>query len=327
MPRALADSHLATATARPAPARRVAIDEKPTERRHKVTAGGGPRPSTRRGYDPEFATRFPRKTLIGRGGIGDVYAAQDTTVGRRVALKVLRPDRMLGHDVARMRREIRIMERLAELDHPNLPALIAASAGTRTRGTAGSAPWMALELIRGQTLADRLIDGPVPFAHAVAWLRDLASVLCAAHAVGIVHRDLKPGNVLLGERVILIDWGISHDHDSPDGGRITEVGLVAGTPRYMSPEQAQDLDTGPSSDVYSLGVMAYELLSGDAPFTGGSSVSIAVRHVTEAPAPLAPGTQPGRAALTAMVMSMLAKAPADRPTMAEVLAGLSLAGK
>ena len=263
--------------------------------------------------DPVLHVRFRTRTLIGRGGCAEVHSARDAVTGERVALKTLLPNASgsAAEDAAaRMRREADLLSRLSTLGHPCLPRLHARSVAEDCD------PWLALEFVEGATLADRISRGPITMERSISWVRDLADALDACHKIGVVHRDLKPGNIILGPHIKLIDWGIAHDVQCD--GRVTEIGMVAGTPRYMSPEQAQDHVTGAPTDVYSLGVTAYELLSGDAPFTGNSSVSIALRHVLEAPAPLDLGEAAGAQMVESLVMSMLAKNPADRPTMAMV---------
>ena len=269
-------------------------------------------PRARR-VDPVLHVRFRMRTLIGRGGCAEVHSARDAVTGERVALKMLLPNASgpaADDAAARMRREADLLSRLAALSHPCLPRLHARSA------VDDCDPWLALEFVEGATLADRIAQGPITMERSISWVRDLADALDACHQIGVVHRDLKPGNIILGSHIKLIDWGIAHDVQCD--GRVTEIGMVAGTPRYMSPEQAQDHVTGAPTDVYSLGITAYELLTGDAPFTGNSSVSIALRHVLEAPAPLDLGKTAGAELVESLVMSMLAKNPAHRPTMAQV---------
>ena len=247
-----------------------------------------------------------------------MYAANDMASGDRVALKMLHAGAkgtVAIDAAARMRREADLLARISELGHPVLPRLYARSLDESCD------PWLSLEYVQGETLADRIARSPISMTCAIQWVRDLADALDACHSVGVIHRDLKPGNIILGSTIKLIDWGIAHDVAGVNDGRVTEIGMVAGTPRYMSPEQAQDHPTGAPTDVYSLGVTAYELLTGDAPFTGNSSVSIALRHVLEEPAPLLLGDDPAAAAIESLVMAMLKKNAAHRPTMAQVRQG------
>ena len=270
--------------------------------------------------DPMLSVRFGVRQRIGRGGCSEVLVTRDLASGSRVALKVLLPtlsDAAARDGAARMRREADVLERLALLAHPVLPRLYERSFNGECD------PWLAMEFIAGPTLAERLEQSPIRTQHAIRWIRELADALDACHRIGVIHLDLKPANIILGSNIKLIDWGIAHD--TAYDCRVTEIGMVAGTPRYMSPEQAQDHPTGPPSDVYSLGIVAYEILTGDAPFTGNSSVSIALRHVLEMPAPIAIPESPAGAIVAAMVMSMLEKHAALRPTMASIRASCDAA--
>ena len=270
--------------------------------------------------DPVLSLRFSSKTLIGRGGCAEVYAAHDIASGERVALKLLHrgtKGTIAADAAARMRREADLLARISELGHPSLPRLHARSLNDSCD------PWLSLELIEGITLADYIGRGAISLTRAITWIRDLADALAACHSVGVIHRDLKPGNIILSSTIKLIDWGIAHDVASDV--RVTEIGMVAGTPRYMSPEQAQDHPTSAPTDVYSLGVTAYELLTGDVPFTSTSSLSVALCHVIEDPAPLALGDSPTAALIESLVMSMLSKNAAHRPTMVEVREGCDAA--
>jgi serine/threonine protein kinase len=203
--------------------------------------------------------------VIGSGGMGEVYRARDTRLNRNVALKVL-PVSVRG-DTERIARFTREAQTLAALNHPH----IATIHGLEDQdGTAA----LALELVDGPTLAERIARGPVRVAEALSIARQVAEALEAAHDKGILHRDLKPSNIALTRdgRVKVLDFGLAKVLAPADPGEAatalhTRTGLVMGTPGYMSPEQARGEDVGRQSDIWSFGAVLYELLTGVAPFT------------------------------------------------------------
>ena len=260
-------------------------------------------------------------SLIGRGGMGEVYLAQDAELGRKVALKLLRPALTSNADaVRRFEHEARAA---SSLNHPNIVTIYAI-------GDLGDRRFLAMELVEGRSLA-ALIGEPVDATSLARFGGQLARALSVAHAAGIVHRDIKPENVMLREDgyVKVLDFGLARlarlpavAGTTPAGPNPTDPPVVLGTPRYMSPEQARgDTVTG-ASDVFSLGVMLYELATATHPFESAST--LAMLHAitsTEAPSPrrLVPDMP---AALDRLLLSMLEKGAAARPSAADVEAEL-----
>jgi serine/threonine-protein kinase len=257
------------------------------------------------------ATFGPYRILapLGRGGMAAVYRAHDPALDRDVALKVL-PAEFL-HDPAfaeRFRHEARVA---ARLEHPHVVPI-------HGYGIEDGRPWMAMRLLGGGSLADRVKRGALPPAEAAAVLQDVAGALDYAHARGVVHRDVKPANVLLDEagRAYLADFGIARMLEgSPI---VTATGLIQGSPSYMAPEQAMGAKVDRLADVYALGVMSFECLTGRVPYTGTTPVAILMKHVQE-PVPQPPASELAPP-LAAVVRRALAKAPADRWPSAGALA-------
>ena len=240
---------------------------------------------------------------VGRGGMGAVYKAYDPALNRMVAVKVL-PTEFL-HDSSfaeRFQREIRIW---ASIDHPSVVPVYMA-------GIDNERPFLSMKFIAGGTLADRLAAGPLSFERAFAILADVAVALDHAHSLGVVHRDVKPANVLLGEegRAYLSDFGIAR---IVSGERpATQPGGVAGTPRYMAPEQARSQTPDHRADIYSLGCMAYEMLTGIPPFSGETPLDVMMRHITETPTPPRAHAPELPAPAEAAILRAMAKDPAQR---------------
>lgn len=260
------------------------------------------------------------RELIGVGAMARVYRAHQRGVDRAVAVKLLHPE--LARDEAalgRFRREARVAGRL---DHPNVVTVL--TTGTLRSADAGvqSIPWLALELLDGISLRSALAaaGGALELARAVHVLLQLAGALGTAHALGVVHRDPKPENVMLVRRgeepdfVKLVDFGLART-DATDDAFATREGAVLGSARYVSPEAARGERVSPASDVYSLGVVAFEALAGRAPFEADNPVTILVRHARD-PAPdvraiAAAGSVPE--ALARLVAACLEKSPTARP--------------
>ena len=258
---------------------------------------------------------------LGRGGVGDVYLARDIRLDRLVAIKVLRPDISSRFDSdARMRREARLLSRLS---HPNIVVLHAFG----TAPKAGN--FIVMEYVQGQDLHTRMKARGAPFAADV--FQHVFSQVCGAvaeaHRQGIVHRDLKPGNVLIGphagdpDYVKVVDFGLaktfSTGEEAPPDGRtlMTREGAWMGTPRYMAPERAQGNVSGPRTDIYALGVMACELLTGQPPFDAPSHERLIWAHVMDAPrlpSALSPSF-PVDGPLDRVIARALAKDPERRP--------------
>ena len=261
------------------------------------------------------AGRYQLERRIARGGMADVYLALDTILERRVALKVL-DDRQVGDptQVARFEREARSA---AGLNHPNI-------VGIYDSGVDGGRYYIAMEYVEGSTLTERLHErGPFSVSEGCRVAADIADALDFAHRHGTIHRDVKPSNILLGAdgRTRVTDFGIARALAGDEA--LTEVGMVMGTPRYSSPEQAQGLPLDPRSDLYSLGVVLFEMLTGSPPFTAATPVAVAQRHVSEA-APLASSLRPELAGdADRLIDTLLAKAPEARyPTATELKADL-----
>ena len=263
---------------------------------------------------PDGRYRLVRR--IAAGGMGEVWEADDTVLGRRVALKVLVEE--LAADDRATRRFVREARATARLTHPNV-------ARVYDFGRDGDAPFLVMELLQGETLASRTGAGPLPPAEAARIAAAVADALDAAHQRGIVHRDIKPGNVMLtpGGEVKVMDFGIAAAVDETHS--TTGSGLYA-TVAYVSPERVAGEPATPASDVYSLGAVLYELLCGRPPFSGGSPALVAKAHLQDDPVPvrqLAPWV-PVR--LAQACEAALAKDPGCRPSSAAALAARLRAG-
>lgn len=264
-----------------------------------------------------LAARYLVDEEIGRGGMAVVCRARDLRTDREVAIKVLYPD--LARAVAgdRFMREIGI---LSQLSHPNILPLL--DSGTVEVQPGLAVPWYAMPLAAGETLRARLErEGALPLPVALSLTRDVCAALAHAHQQGVIHRDVKPENILLHDgRAVVADFGIARAITLAGGGQLSSTGIVVGTPAYMSPEQSagsERLDG--RSDLYSLGIVLYEMLAGHPPFTGSTPQAVAARHQFEPPPPITvvrPGLPP---AVVAVVERALAKVPADRFADAEAL--------
>lgn len=263
--------------------------------------------------------------LLGVGGMGEVYGATQLNLGRKVAVKVLRPSYAAEDGaLARFEREARVA---AALSHPNAVEIY-------DFGKSQGYVYLVMELLSGRPLR-AFVDEHLPLletSRVVRIVSEIAGVLVQAHAIGLVHRDLKPDNVFLEpppspgaeERVVVVDFGLAFIDGAGDIGRLTREGHVTGTPDYCSPEQSLGTRVGPPSDVYALGVMLFEMLTGRVPFQG-SYVEKLAQHVYGLPPPIEsvrPDITVPRL-LDELVRSMLAKDPGARPTAAEVRAALA----
>ena len=277
-----------------------------------------------------LADRYTIERELGGGGMSRVFVAQETQLGRTVVIKVISAGFAEGLSVDRFAREVQLAARLQQA---NIVPVLSA-------GTAGTVPYYTMPFVRGMSLRHRMATGrPVPASEAISVLRDVARALAYAHAEGVVHRDIKPDNILLsGGAAVVTDFGIakaislSRTHAGEvaiDITGLTQAGTSLGTPAYMAPEQALgDTSVDQRADLYSWGVVAWELLGGEHPFAGRTTMQAMIAaHVTEAPPSLAarnPGLPP---ALTRIVMQCLEKDPLHRPaTAAELLSALEATG-
>lgn len=252
--------------------------------------------------------RYRLARRIAVGGMGEVWEAQDEALGRPVAVKVLREEFAGDRGfLERFRTEAR---NSAALSHGNIAALY-------DYGEQDGSAYLVQELVVGEPLSDLLEREPVlEPRRLLPILAQTARALHAAHEAGVVHRDVKPGNILIGRgnRVKITDFGVSLAQDQPT---MTATGMVMGTAQYLSPEQAVGRPATRLSDLYSLGVVAYEALAGKRPFTGPTAVDIAVAHVND-PVPPLPSSVDH--ALADLVLRLLSKDPAKRPQSGEELA-------
>src|SRR5207253_6865566 len=254
-----------------------------------------------------FDGRYRILRKLGTGGMANVYLAEDEVLGRRVAIKSLN-DRHAGDDqfVERFRREAK---NAASLSHPNIVSIY-------DRGEAEGTYYIAMEYLDGRSLKELIVArGPAPIHLAVDYARQILAAIRFAHRHGIVHRDIKPHNVLVdGEgRLKVTDFGIARAGVS----QMTEAGSIIGTAQYLSPEQAKGAPVDQTSDLYSVGVVLYELLTGVVPFSGDTPVEIAMKHLSSAPEPPSVKRAEIPRELDLVVLRALAKDPGDRYQSAE----------
>lgn len=268
--------------------------------------------------------RYRIDRLLARGGMGAIYLAEQVPLGRAVALKVLVPSALRADNDGELRRRfLREAETCAKLRHPN--TVVVFDYGTLPlAGGEGEGLFIAMEYVAGRTLGQALReDGRFDPARVSAIAVQVARSLREAHAAGIVHRDLKPGNVMLTpgsdderETVKVLDFGVAKVlGEAADG--LTVAGSFVGSPRYASPEQIQELDVDGRSDLYSLGVVMYELLSGTPPFQANDTIRMLMAHVRDAPPPLRDRVEGVPAELAELVHALLEKDPARRPADAD----------
>jgi serine/threonine-protein kinase len=252
-----------------------------------------------------LADRYRVERELGRGGMATVYLAEDLKLGRRVALKVLRPELSPALGADRFLREIRIASRL---QHPHILSL-------HDSGVAGEMLFYAMPYVEGESLRTRLRRHiQLEVTEAIRITIEVTDALGYAHAAGVLHRDVKPENILLTtEHALIADFGIAKALDSASVERLTESGLALGTPHYMSPEQASgDRVLDARSDLYALGCVLYEMLAGEPPFSGPTAQAVLARHAID-PVPNLRTVRPNiPTAIERVVTKSLSKVPADR---------------
>jgi len=258
---------------------------------------------------------------LGGGGMSRVFVAEETSLGRKVVVKVLPPDLAAAVNLERFRREIQLA---AKLQHPLIVPVLAA-------GVSEGLPYYTMPFIEGESLRAKLSrGGELPIHDAVRIVRDTLSALSYAHDHGVVHRDIKPDNILLtGGHAVVADFGVAKaiSASTNPGSSLTSLGVALGTPAYMSPEQAAaDPTTDHRSDLYSVGAVAYEMLSGQQLFSSRSPQAMLAAQAMEEPEPLEKRRKTIPPALSAVIMRALEKHAADRPqSAAEMLAQLDAA--
>ncbi|HEY3155623.1 MAG TPA: protein kinase, partial [Candidatus Eisenbacteria bacterium] len=261
------------------------------------------------------------QTLLGAGGMGEVYRARDSRLQRDVAVKVL--PRALAQDQDRLRRFEREARAAGQLNHPNIMAVHDIGS---TEPNGGGLPYIVCELLEGVTLRTKLAQGPIPPRKAIQYTTQIARGLAAAHAKGIAHRDLKPENlmILAGDHVKILDFGLAKllrpdadaggtdDDTGPVARSLTMTGEILGTPSYMSPEQVRDQPSDHRTDIFALGAILYEMLTGRRAFDGPSHADRMTAILQSEPAPLPTETEDAIPGIGAIIAHTLEKSPTDR---------------
>jgi hypothetical protein len=308
------EQRLLTTGAATPPARPVAAGAAAGEVAHDRTMTAPPRPVSAYGIAPGdvLANRYRIQRLLGKGGMGAVYLAHDEVLGDVVALKMISSAWAADEQamIDRFKRECSAARKVSSPHVIRIHDLGEARPGLL---------YLSMEYVQGRTLSELIASrGLVPIADCVDILAQICNGLTAAHDAGVIHRDLKPSNVLIGERnaVKIIDFGLAKA-TAVEG--MTATGMLMGTPHYMSPEQVRGRRVDAASDVYSLGSLAYHLVTGRPPFSGDNAIAIGFAHLSEMP----PRPRQLRAdippQLDAAIMSALAKEPPERPRSAAEL--------
>src|SRR5688500_16685101 len=258
---------------------------------------------------------------LGGGGMSRVFVAEETALGRKIVVKVLPPDLAASVNVDRFKREIQLS---AKLQHPHIVPVL-------TAGVSEDFPYYTMPFIEGESLRAKLSrSGELPVPEVTRILREVLSALSYAHERGVVHRDIKPDNILLtGGHAVVADFGVAKalSASASASSSITSLGVALGTPAYMSPEQAvADPATDHRADLYSVGAMAYEMLTGQQVFSARSPQAMLAAHAIEKPEPIDTRRPSVPAGLSLLIMRALEKHAADRPqSAAEMLAELEAA--
>ena len=274
-----------------------------------------------------IAGRYELGALIGRGGMAEVYSGIDTRLGRTVAVKLLKAD--LAADSTfeiRFRQEAQASARMA---HPTIVRVYDASdeVSVDQNGVERHLPYIVMELVRGEVLRDILRSRKLTQQEAIAYTTGVLTALEFSHAAGVIHRDIKPANVMITESnaVKVMDFGIARAV-SDSSATLAHTNGIVGTAQYFSPEQARGETVDLRTDLYSTGVLLYEMLSGKPPFTGDTAVSVAYQHVSESPIPPSVINSSVSLALDSVVLKALAKDRAARfQTAADFRAALARA--
>jgi eukaryotic-like serine/threonine-protein kinase len=267
-------------------------------------------PKLREQLQRTLGSAYTIERELGGGGMSRVFVATETRLGRRVVVKVLRSEIAVGTSAERFEREMALC---ARCHHPHIVPVLAA-------GEVKGLPWFTMPLVEGESLRDRLTrDGPLPVSEAIRLLAEIADALAYAHRMGVVHRDIKPENILLQDgHAVVADFGVAkafYAATVADSAlQVTGVGAVIGTPAYMAPEQATgDTTIDHRVDLYALGVVAYELLTGKNPFSGTSPVQVVTAHLTQTPPSISQVRRDCPPLLATLVQRLLAKEPSARP--------------
>ncbi|WP_308191507.1 Stk1 family PASTA domain-containing Ser/Thr kinase [Microbacterium sp. KKR3/1] len=272
-----------------------------------------------------IAGRYRVDELIGHGGMAKVYRGYDLTLGREVAIKIL--DAELARDTTfrtRFRLEAQAASRMS---HPSIVRVYDAGDPSATDSSSDEPPYIVMELVKGTLLKDIISAGPVPVEDAVRYVDGILEALDYSHRAGVVHRDIKPGNVMVTDKgqVKVMDFGIARAV-SDSSSTVAETTQIIGTAAYFSPEQAKGEPVDARADLYSTGVVLYELLTGRQPFRGESPVAVAYQHVSETPVPPTEVNEDAPGALDPIVLRALAKDPYQRyPDAAHFRAALDAA--